>query len=322
MRRESHRGSKGSGGEPALGRYETDEELEARIEDELMTSKATLEAILNKQIIGLVWPGGGCSLLATKKARQAGYLLMSKGQGLNRFGGNSHQIRRFAGTLSTRGVSAGIRTDGLSPGPACPRYVRPDGRICPVSQTRLEVSEEMTFGLYHRLPVSLQNVAVTARNCRQLWRKFGYLYGHPSSPPAQPSGSPALRLRELIESARANCPYYADTLPQSLPVSEHTPAEEILCRLPIVDKEVFRREARSLPVAKGAESKQPTLQDQRIDRTPITGVISRKDLRDRYCAIWRWSSPSAYLQETLGPLPRRGHHDGLSGGYCTSRSHP
>ncbi len=96
------------GGEPALGRYETDEELEARIEDELTTSKATLEAILNKQIIGLVWPGGGCSLLAAKKAKQASYLLVSKGHGLNRFGDNSHQIRRVAGTLSARGVPLGF----------------------------------------------------------------------------------------------------------------------------------------------------------------------------------------------------------------------
>jgi len=92
------------GSEQALGRYETEGEWEARVEDELMASKTTLEAILNKQIIGLVWPGGGCSLLAMKKARQAGYLLMSKGDGLNQFASNACQIRRLAGTLSTRGV--------------------------------------------------------------------------------------------------------------------------------------------------------------------------------------------------------------------------
>lgn len=92
------------GSEQALGRYETEEERETRVEGELTTSKTILEVVLNKQIIGLVWPGGGCSLLAMKKARQAGYLLVSKGKDLNRFGGNSHQIRRFAGTLSARGV--------------------------------------------------------------------------------------------------------------------------------------------------------------------------------------------------------------------------
>lgn len=149
----------------------------------------------------------------------------------------------------------------------------------------------MTFDLYHRLPVSLQNAAVTARNCRQLWRKFGYLYGRPSSPPAKPSGSPSIWLRELIESARANCPYYADTLPHSLPVTEHAPVEEILCRLPIVDKEVFRREARSFLSRKARRANSQPFKTSGSTGTPITGVISRKDLRDRYCAIWRWFEP-------------------------------
>jgi len=96
------------GSEQALGRYETDEERETRLEDELMTSKTTLETILKKEIIGLVWPGGGESLLAMRKARQAGYLLVSKGEGLNRFGDDSYRIRRLAGTLSSRGVPLGF----------------------------------------------------------------------------------------------------------------------------------------------------------------------------------------------------------------------
>ena len=149
----------------------------------------------------------------------------------------------------------------------------------------------MARGLYHRLPMPLQNVAVTVRSCRQLWRKFGYLYGHPSSPPAKPSGSPALWLRELIASARADCPYYTDTLPQSLPATEHVPVEEILCRLPIVDKEVFRREARSFVSRKAKKGNSQPFKTSGSTGTPIHGVISRKDLRDRYCAIWRWFEP-------------------------------
>jgi len=91
------------GGESMLGRYETQEEFESRIEDELTASKATLESILKKQITGLVWPGGGVCGAAMEKATQAGYALVSKGEGLNRFGSDVHRIRRLAGTLSLRG---------------------------------------------------------------------------------------------------------------------------------------------------------------------------------------------------------------------------
>ena len=87
----------------ALGRYETDAEFESRVENELTHSKATLEGILNKPVIGLVWPGGGVSATAVEQARKAGYLLVSKGNGLNRAGSNTGAIRRMAGTLAVQG---------------------------------------------------------------------------------------------------------------------------------------------------------------------------------------------------------------------------
>jgi hypothetical protein len=92
------------GEERALGRYETEQEFAARVQDELTTSKVALERLLKKQILGLVWPGGGVSPVAMTKARLAGYRLVSKGGGLNRFASHACQIRRLAGTLSVRGA--------------------------------------------------------------------------------------------------------------------------------------------------------------------------------------------------------------------------
>lgn len=149
----------------------------------------------------------------------------------------------------------------------------------------------MTSGLYRHLPVPLQNAAVTARNCRQLWRKFGYLRGYAQSPPAKPAGNPVLWLNDLLQAARADCPYYTDTLPSSLAITEHTSVEDILCRLPIVPKEVFRTEAKSFLSRRAGKGNSQPFKTSGSTGTPIQGVISRKDLRDRYCAIWRWFEP-------------------------------
>jgi len=74
--------------------------------------------------------------------------------------------------------------------------------------------------------------------------------------------------------------------------------EEILGRLPIVDKEVFRREAKSFLSRKAGRANSQPFKTSGSTGTPITGVVSRKDLRDRYCAIWRWFAP-------FGISPRR-----------------
>ncbi len=155
----------------------------------------------------------------------------------------------------------------------------------------MEIGGKVGRSLYHHLPVVLQNAAVTARSCRQLWRKFGYVGGHPQSPPAKPTGDPAVWLSELLATARADCPYYADTLPRSLPMAERTSVEEILLRLPIVPKEVFRREAPSFLSRKAGKKNSQPFRTSGSTGTPIEGLISRKDLRDRYCAIWRWFAP-------------------------------
>ncbi|MBA7506230.1 hypothetical protein ES706_04911 [subsurface metagenome] len=90
------------GGDPKLGRSETDDELEARVEDELSTSRAILERILKKRVIGLVWPGGEACEIAIRKAKDL-YSLVSKGTGLNRFGSRAFRFSRLAGSLSFRG---------------------------------------------------------------------------------------------------------------------------------------------------------------------------------------------------------------------------
>jgi len=83
-----------------VGRYETDEEMEARFEDELSTSRTILERILKKKIIGLVWPGGGTSEMALRKAKDIGYLIVSKGTELNRFNSRSFKFSRLSATIS------------------------------------------------------------------------------------------------------------------------------------------------------------------------------------------------------------------------------
>lgn len=156
----------------------------------------------------------------------------------------------------------------------------------------------MACRLYHRLPVPLQNAAVTVRSCRQLWRKFGFVAGYPQSPPTRPAGNPVIWLRELLETARRDCPYYADTLPASRRILAGSSVEEILSRLPIVPKEVFRREAQSFLSRRAGKRNCQPFKTSGSTGTPIEGVIARKDLRDRYCAIWRWFAP-------LGMDPRK-----------------
>jgi phenylacetate-CoA ligase len=175
----------------------------------------------------------------------------------------------------------------------------------------------MISHLYRRLPVPLQNAAVTMRNCRQLWRKFGYVRGGPSSPPPRPAGSPARWLNELLDTARNDCPYYADTLPKSMKVTEGTPIEEVLRSLPIVRKEVFREQAAYFISRKATRSNSQPFKTSGSTGTPIHGVISRRDLRDRYCAIWRWferfgMSPAKRWARFLGADITTGADEGIS----------
>lgn len=55
------------------GRFETDEEMEARYRYELEESKRILETKLKKPIDYLCWPGGGYNALSLRLAEEAGY---------------------------------------------------------------------------------------------------------------------------------------------------------------------------------------------------------------------------------------------------------
>ena len=61
------------------GRYETDDERQARLGDEIIGSKLRLESALGKRIDFLCWPGGAHDTAAVSIARRAGYLAWTLG---------------------------------------------------------------------------------------------------------------------------------------------------------------------------------------------------------------------------------------------------
>lgn len=78
------------------GRFETDAEHEARIRDEVVTSKRIIEEKLGKRVDFICWPGGGETDLARRIALEAGYLATTKGTAVNRPGGDPSHISRVA----------------------------------------------------------------------------------------------------------------------------------------------------------------------------------------------------------------------------------
>lgn len=55
------------------GRQETEEEYYARVREELLTVKETLEQNLNKKVKGICWPGGGVNTKVVDIAKDIGY---------------------------------------------------------------------------------------------------------------------------------------------------------------------------------------------------------------------------------------------------------
>ncbi len=149
----------------------------------------------------------------------------------------------------------------------------------------------MSVNPYLKLPRSIQNVAITIRNCRQLWRKYGYIRGFAKSPPPKPNGKPIYWLCCLLENAKRSCPYYADVLPPIPKVTPDTPVEEVLHRISILSKQLFKKEAKSFISRKANRFNSQPFKTSGSTGTPIRGVISLKDLRARYTAIWRWFAP-------------------------------
>ena len=59
---------------PLAGRYETDEEYEDRVRNELVGSRSILSRGLGRDVDFLCWPGGGFSDTTLRIASEAGYL--------------------------------------------------------------------------------------------------------------------------------------------------------------------------------------------------------------------------------------------------------
>ena len=82
----------------SLGRFETEEEKQKRLAEELSGNKKYLENLLNKKVEYLVYPGGGKSTEVFKLSKKYGYKLVSQGEQLNGFGSNIYNVNRISAT--------------------------------------------------------------------------------------------------------------------------------------------------------------------------------------------------------------------------------
>ncbi len=83
-----------------IGSYETIEEGNKRIKNELLESKNKIQAITANPCKYLIFPGGGNNLETINIAKSLGYRLVSKGIKPNSFNSKNYQISRYAGYKS------------------------------------------------------------------------------------------------------------------------------------------------------------------------------------------------------------------------------
>ncbi len=101
-------------GEEVSGWFETQAEQRCRYEEELITSKRQIEALLGKELCFLCWPGGEMDSLSYEVFRQAGYAACSvptsqtKRQNADRlFASDQKVIRRVGAPSEWRGWDLG-----------------------------------------------------------------------------------------------------------------------------------------------------------------------------------------------------------------------
>lgn len=88
-----------------LGRYETDQEYDARLRSEIVESKKILESNLGKDIQFLCWPGGAHTQQAYELALSNGYLSTTKGDKKNAIGSDPSKLHRTGAYLDSRQYS-------------------------------------------------------------------------------------------------------------------------------------------------------------------------------------------------------------------------
>ena len=79
-----------------LDKFETEQEYQQRIRNELLKSKELIEQQLNKNVDFLCWPGGGQNDATFKIAYAVGYRSTTKGVKLNQFGKDPKAVSRVA----------------------------------------------------------------------------------------------------------------------------------------------------------------------------------------------------------------------------------
>jgi len=81
-----------------IGRYETDDEKNKRLESELLGNKQYLEKVLGKKVDYLVYPGGGKMDEVLALSKKFGYKLVSQGGDLNGFNSGVFRVSRLSAT--------------------------------------------------------------------------------------------------------------------------------------------------------------------------------------------------------------------------------
>jgi len=95
------------------GRYETDEEYEARVYYELQESKQIIESKLDKTVKFLCWPGGAVTGKVLRIAQEIGYVSSTAGKDMkhtkkklgNRYGEDPSRITRMGADLYWDGIA-------------------------------------------------------------------------------------------------------------------------------------------------------------------------------------------------------------------------
>lgn len=140
--------------------------------------------------------------------------------------------------------------------------------------------------LYARLPISMQELALTVVNQGVLWKKFGpaLLPWRSKEPLERLSEVQAKqRLEEFLGAARESIPAY-----RILPKPSGASVEELLGNLPLQSKADFKARAAEFIDPKANVLNSVGFKTSGSTGSPLRGRIARADLRHRFLNLLAW----------------------------------
>ena len=144
---------------------------------------------------------------------------------------------------------------------------------------------------YSRLPLLGQELLLTAYNSYVMWKKYGCLF-HLSEGNAIRHPETAFDSRRallgFLERARKDSPYYARVLPERRELESAAGPAEILSRLPLMPKSLFKEQARKIISRRANIFNSVGFRTSGTTGMPLTGRLARRDLRNRYVALREW----------------------------------